>query len=150
IRSYDVQINLVNECDANNNSFWKRILNFGIVNERFKQIPVQVVLEDGITTYAVKTVLSNAIYTDNLNNGTGISVNELDKNLNILENVKAVEKAKSGKATRVDSNPVEVLKNESAGMLLHILFHICFQTGKVPSSLSKNITNPIPKSTKPL
>ena len=66
--------------------------------------------------------------------------------ISLFEVQQAVKAAKTNKASGVDSIPDEVLKNDTAISCLHILFNVCFRTGKIPTELGKCIINPIPKS----
>ena len=59
---------------------------------------------------------------------------------------KPLRRQRLNKASGVDSIPVEVLKNDTAISYLHILFNVCFRTGKIPTEWGKGIINPIPKS----
>ena len=156
---YKTQTELLTTLEDNHDQFWKRIGKIGIASERNNSIPMQVVLEDGSVSDDVKTVLLkwqnefsallnaggdvNNTGTDNTRN---ITDNNLDKCIDILEVKKAVEHAKRGKAAGIDLIPCEVLKNDTAIVVLHILFNVCFQTGQVPHLWSKSIINPIPKS----
>jgi len=40
----------------------------------------------------------------------------------------------------------EFFKNDTAVSFLHILFNVCFNSGKIPSDWGKGVVNPIPKS----
>lgn len=57
-----------------------------------------------------------------------------------------MERAKLNKAAGVDQIPSEVLKNHASVLVLHSLFNVCFETGQVPTTWSRSIINPIPKS----
>ena len=59
---------------------------------------------------------------------------------------RALDKAKKGKAFGVDLIPVDVLKNDTSVLFLQILFNVCFETGRIPTSWGKNIIIPIPKT----
>ena len=66
--------------------------------------------------------------------------------ITVLEVKKAITVAKYNKASGFDAMPVEFLKNDTAIYFLHILFNVCYRTGKIPSDWGKGIINPIPKS----
>ena len=128
------QDELLSHLENDQNKFWKSIGKTGIVVNRNKQIPMQVVLDDGSICEDVKTVLNkwqndfckllnvdtDVQVEDNIVNNTK-NVN-LDKDICILEVVKAVEKAKLGKAAGIDCIPSEVLKNDSSIYVLHCIF----------------------------
>lgn len=69
-----------------------------------------------------------------------------DNMLTLLDVKKAVSSAKCNKASGFGAIPVEVLKKKTAISFLHILFNVCYRTGKIPSEWGKGIINPIPKS----
>ena len=54
-------------------------------------------------------------------------------------------KAKNGKAPGFDEIPVDLLKNETALVMLIDIFNYCFTYGMVPSDWSKGIITPVPK-----
>jgi len=156
---FKTQNELLSNLEENNDQFWKSIGKLGIVSDRNKGIPMQVVLENGTVSDNVKTVLAKwqkdfclLLNTDTVVNNASIgntqtnNNHDLDKDINILEIVKAVETAKRGKAAGIDLIPSEVLKNDTSVLVLHSLFNVCFQTGQIPSLWSKSIINPIPKS----
>lgn len=58
----------------------------------------------------------------------------------------AVRRAKLGKATGIDSIPSEVLKNDTAIMLLHKLIGHVFEKGVVPDEWLKGVISPVFKS----
>ena len=60
--------------------------------------------------------------------------------------MKAVDDAKINKAAGTDCIPTEVLKNNTSVYVLHSLFNVCFETGRIPSMWAKSIISPIPKS----
>ena len=59
---------------------------------------------------------------------------------------KVISKLKNNKACGIDNISYEVLKNNDIHMCLWSLFSKCFQFSCIPSSRSKAIINPIPKS----
>lgn len=70
---------------------------------------------------------------------------EFDSNIFISEVRKAVEMAYRHKASDFDSLPYEVLINDTAISFLHILFNVCYESGKTPTNWEKGAINPIPK-----
>ena len=70
----------------------------------------------------------------------------LDSHFSITEVKNALDKAKRGKAFGVDLIPVDVLQNNTALLFLHVLFNVCFETGRIPSTWGKSIISPIPKT----
>ena len=81
--------------------------------------------------------MSNTAYCSNYMLNGDISIEEVQR---------VVDKAKLNKAVGVDELPNEVLKNPSMLNILHCLFQNCFQYGILPSTWSKSIIKPIPKS----
>lgn len=159
-RSYllKVQNDLLSDLNCDQNQFWKRIGKTGIISDRSKRIPMQVTLNDGSISSDVKIVLQkwqkefssllNVEYNINVDFGNSVDIKNtaLDAEISILEIIKAVHKAKVGKAAGIDLIPSEVLKNDTSIFILHSLFNVCFQSGQVPTLWSKSIINPIPKS----
>ncbi|CAC5419450.1 unnamed protein product [Mytilus coruscus] len=70
---------------------------------------------------------------------------DLNNNITRDEIVKAVEHTKLRKAAGYDEIPSEVLKNESAIDLLHVICNGCFELGKVPEQWTCGVVNPILK-----
>ncbi|CAC5420543.1 unnamed protein product [Mytilus coruscus] len=67
--------------------------------------------------------------------------------ISIEEVKKVVFNSKDGKSPGIDLLHNEVLKNNGVISVLHKLFQLCFETGKVPSIWGKAIIHPIPKVT---
>jgi hypothetical protein len=146
--------------ENNHEQFWKNIGKIGIFNERNKSIPMQIVLDNGAISDDVKMVLlkwrhdfgnllnagGGAIVAERFDGVKNVSDADLDLDIDIIEVAKAMENAKIGKAAGIDLIPSDVLKNEASLFVLHSLFNVCFQTGRIPSLWSKSIINPIPKS----
>jgi hypothetical protein len=78
-------------------------------------------------------------------NDISTSESTFENNISVLEVIKAVEKSKRNKAPGFDNIPYEVYKNDIAISFLHILFNVCYQSGKTPSDWGKGVLNPIPK-----
>ena len=121
---YKLQCDLLTDLEGDQKEFWKKIGKVGIVSDRKKSIPMQVVLDDGSITNDVKIVLvkwqkefsnllnvENNIHMNVSNNASAPNVNnDLDAGISITEIVKAVENAKRGKAAGIDCIPSEALK----------------------------------------
>ena len=59
---------------------------------------------------------------------------------------KAIYKSKNNKAPGLDSLTYEVLKNYTTVLALTKLFNFCFDRGIIPTTWSRGLINPIPKS----
>ncbi|XP_045215299.2 uncharacterized protein LOC123565496 [Mercenaria mercenaria] len=70
----------------------------------------------------------------------------LNNNISVQEVRKAIFKAKSGKSLGFDGFPYEIFKNDTFVSYLHVLFNVCFNSGKISSDWGKCIVNPTPKS----
>ena len=70
----------------------------------------------------------------------------LNSPITLYEVAEAVGLAHNAKAPGFDSIPVEVLKNTVMVSALHDMFSYCFAEGVIPSSWSKTVICPIPKS----
>lgn len=68
------------------------------------------------------------------------------KNISIFEVEKAIKIAKNDKASGLDSIPYEIFRNNTCVHILHRVFNVCYETGKIPRDWGKGIINPIPKS----
>ena len=66
--------------------------------------------------------------------------------ITIIDIYSALSHSKNGKAIGVDGIPVEVLRNRFAIQFMLYIFNECFRRGTIPSSWSKSIINPIPKT----
>ena len=154
--------------------YWKYIGSLGVKQERSVHIPWEVSLEDGTVTNDRDLVLGKwRSDFESLHNPeidvepqdtpppdgisgqqppTGGNTDQPAEHMEILESditrlevLKALFKAKSGKAIGYDGIPTEVLRNDTAISYLHTLFNKCFQSGLAPAIWSKGIINPIPK-----
>ncbi len=70
----------------------------------------------------------------------------LNENILFAEISRAVNRLKSGKAVGCDGIPNEVLRSPSLNQALHKLYTFCFKNGMTPTSWSKSVISPIPKS----
>ena len=143
--------------------FWKRIGELGVAQNRKKNIPWEVVLEDGTIVTDKQKVLSywESKFKDLYNPESGVGSNDnvnqdipqrdvVDNRMNDIitwqEILYALLKAKDGKSPGFDEIPTEVLRNETAKRYLLVLFNKCFESGIVPSAWAYGIVNPIPKN----
>jgi len=167
-RSYwvSVQNELLSNCENNQQEFWKTIGKVGIGFSKKRNIPMEIVNEDGSVNRNIDDVLqkwkndfSNLFVrgqardqscpSTSVRGDSGVfthDTNNLNLNISILEVKKAVDKANSGKACGIDGLPIEILKNECMVSALHILFNVCFNTGVIPAEWGKVIITPIPKA----
>ena len=149
---------MLHELNTNQTQFWKTLGKTGIKNVKNDQIPQEVVLDDGSVSRDLNVVLQKweQEFKGLLNSVCKTSiVTETESNSNcycfedvisVFEVKKVIDAAKCGKAHGIDNIPADVLKNSSSISFIHSLFNVCFKTGKIPSIWSKNIINPIPKS----
>ena len=166
---YNQQVDLATLCDQDQVNFWKKIGKIGIVQERKRRIPLEIVRPDGSVctdTDAVKqkwqadfcTLLNPVAAIDRVPDtelpAYPIPVNEsedLNVDISYDEVVEALKKVKSGKAVGIDKLPVEALKNATCAMFMTHLFNACFKSNCVPEIWGKGIISPIVKdSTKDL
>ena len=150
---------------SNSRSFWKDIGKIGIGSERLKRIPFEVNQSDGSVSTNPEVVLhkwetdfktllnpgaseSNLLGDDSNNDQLHDNVDNsiFNEMIHVDEVVKCIVNAKLGKAPGYDEIPNELLKNDSALLMLHSLYNRCFAYGQVPSAWSKCIITPIPKS----
>ena len=152
-----------NECNVDQNRFWKSIGKIGVHNAKVDNIPMEVINQDGSTSTCTIDVLNKwkHDFSSLLNGNVQSSANEeipssasvrdqdvsfFEQNISILEVKNAVEGARQGKACGVDQIPSEVLKNDVTVCFLHVLFNICFNKGLVPGIWGKCVIKLIPKS----
>ena len=119
---------LDNVNDKNQNQFWKNIGHIGIINDRKKLIPMEVLLDQNCLSTDTKDVLakwknefSNLLTSASKNINVVDPGNQfsrtddiLDAHFSILEVKNALDKAKKGKAFGVDLIPVDVLNNDTS------------------------------------
>jgi exonuclease III len=173
-RSYNrgQMLKIEDVCTANPNEFWSHIKNLGPFKKN--NIPMEVYSQDNEIICDVKSVL-DTWKTDfsNLYNESTRECNEgfekeqkdyvqmkeermldplyqseqtMNSDLTLDEVKNAVYKTKNKKAVGVDVLPNEVLKNNSIVVILHALFQLCFDTGKIPRIWRRAIIKPLPKS----
>ena len=85
----------------------------------------------------------NRIREDNMSNDDNAALNEdftFDKVKSLINH------AKSGKTPGIDGLINDVVKNDISTRLLQQLFNTCLRTKLIPTSWSKGIISPIPKS----
>ncbi|XP_053405160.1 uncharacterized protein LOC128558904 [Mercenaria mercenaria] len=159
---YNMQQELLTECNVDNTKFWKSNGKVGVWHCKKQSIPNEVVLNNGNISCSLSDVLhkwqsdfSSLFHNDNVSNfaanvnGTRSSDVFLPFNepISILEVKKRpLIKLNTVKLRVLDNIPSEVLKNNTAILFLHSLFSICFSNGIVPTIWGKSIINPIPKS----
>ena len=169
---HEMQNQLLFKHKRSPNAFWKEIGRLGARNNTSQSIPMEVVLDDGSISNAPDAVLSkwadaytglpNPESCNNNNNNTDHIVNDfllndtgvdnvdntpmLNTPITLYEVAEAVGLAHNSKAPGFDNIPVEVLKNPVMVSALHDMFSYCFTEGVIPSSWSKTVICPIPKS----
>ena len=158
---YKMQADLLEGVQCNPNEFWKTIGKVGIGCK--KKIPMEVVTENGSISNDLEDVLSkwetsfsqlytskstsnssNPVITRNVIENTNEKM--FDEPISIFEVQQAVKDAKLNKASGIDNIPVEVLKNDRAISILHVLYNVVFTEGIIPSEWGESVINPIPKS----
>ncbi len=143
--------------------FWKRIGKLGVASEREKNIPWEIVNDDGTVSHDQGEVLqkwasdfSQLLNPANDANGD-MDVNHSAARQNVIEAgindpitrqelLRMLVKAKNGKSSGYDEIPTEVLRNDAAKEYMLKLFNMCFHNGIVPSMWLYGIVSPIPKN----
>ncbi|XP_060597913.1 uncharacterized protein LOC132751716 [Ruditapes philippinarum] len=157
---YNLQKDILNECNVDRSSFWKSVGRIGITQANKKIIPDEVVLADGSVSADPSDVLLKwKIEFSNLFNNPNVSCDNrynivngdydtlsFNSDMSVLEVKKVIDEGKLGKANGIDGIPTEALKNDTAVMFMHALFNVCFKSGTIPNIWGKNVINPIPKS----
>ena len=161
---FNLQRDLVNECNFDNNSFWKSIGRVEIGQTQKRRIPMEkgtsrqrsgkgairteVVMEDGRVSRETTDVLdkwrrdfssllncqNDRFFHNNFGQYSGPSEPLFDIHISILEVKKAIDTAKKGKACGIDAIPVEVLCNVTSVSVLHI-FYLMYVSTKASSHL---------------
>ncbi|MES9881007.1 MAG: reverse transcriptase family protein [Sedimenticola sp.] len=153
-------------------SFWKEIGKIGIQNDRKRDIPMEVIDQDGNVSNDVDVVLSRwksdyaSLYNDSdtsdhfddahlqriksdLHHSAIPSANRDVTELNCPITLKEVEtsvlKAKVKGAPGLDNVSASVLRNRSCITALHKIISYCFQSGTVPADWARGLIKPIPK-----
>ena len=161
---FTMQQELMSEAENNSTEFWKSIGRVGIARSRTNVIPFEVKTDDGSISTDSSVVLEkwrSSFYnlfnphTADLNIPQHLHLNNVDADPNdrlsynagitIDEVRKAVNSTKRGKACGFDNMYAEFFKNDTAICFLHVLFNVCFSTGKIPTDWGKGVINPIPK-----
>ena len=71
-------------------------------------------------------------------------VPEFSENISIFKIEKAIKKTKNNKACGLDILTYEIFRKITCMHILHRVFNVCYETGKVPRYCGKGIINPIP------
>ncbi|XP_053391507.1 uncharacterized protein LOC128554275 [Mercenaria mercenaria] len=168
-RSYWFRLQEDMLCNVENDQgkFWKSIGKVGVAYDKEKNIPLEIVNEDGSydrnpdhvlqhwkkcfeSLHAVLPPTNNSVENFDINSinygSDDTDRSDLNSNISILEVDRAVSKAGKNKACGIDGIPYEMYKNRVAITVLHRLFNVCFETGKIPTDWGKGMINPIPKS----
>ena len=163
----DLQNEMVDKLNNDQQQFWRDIGKLGVAQSKNKQIPMEVVDQEGNANCSINVVLdkwkqdfsslyncsfidndSSDIHCSNMYAPAGLerSVAELNRNISIFEVKQALTNANRGKACGTDEIPSDVLNNDISIAFIHVLMNVCFTSGSVPAEWSKGIINPIPKS----
>ena len=154
------QIEIENLETSDQKAFWKQIGKIGIGQERKKDIPNEVKLENGEISNNIEDVLRvwktnfENLLNRNHNDSTNIpdtpieqsNYDYFDNEISIEEIKAAIRNLKSNKAIGIDELPAEVLRCDNLLSTLHTLFNKCFVNGIIPTAWKQGIINPIPKS----
>ena len=73
---------------------------------------------------------------------------ELNEVIDIGEIARVLKNAKNNKSAGLDQIPYEIWKNPKLLTIIHKLFQLCLDIGKIPSPWNQAIISPIPKSNK--
>ena len=127
-----------------NSEFWKTMGNVGISKHKHKNIPWEVILQDGSVSTNRDDVLQvwKSAFEQLLN------TSEVNNEITIQEVRLALMRANQGKALGDDGIPVEVLHSNACVSYLVRLFNSCFQSASVPDVWSRGIITPILKNAK--
>jgi len=147
---FQMQNNLLNECEMNHAEIRKSIGKIGVHYSGIKLIPEEVVLDDGSVSTSIQQVLNrwksdfSSLFErrphTNVNvDNSDLEGNVVDSSFNeiiLLQDVKkAIFKSKMGKAYGVDGIPSEVLHNDAVIYFLHVLFNLCFDKKRYSFSM---------------
>ena len=166
-RLYDVE---------NPRDFWTQIGRIGMSNERKTSIPIEVLVDDTVSTDYEHVMRKwkndyDCLYnSDNSNSDFDnrhlreVTNSIADPNNNVFpkpdcsslngpitydEVYKAVYRAKLRKASGIDNIPSEILRNECCVGLLFKIISFCFEHGCIPSEWAKGVIKPLPKGDDP-
>ena len=157
------QLELENLITTSQNNLWKKIGKISRGQERRREIPMEILLDNGTVCKDIDMVLERwKSSCENLLNPIGevscpnkvnhlvpIESNpELDMNASITreEVIKAMKAMKNNKSAGIDNLPVEVIKNNRLADLLTVLFKKCFDLGITPDIWKQSIVSLVPKS----
>ena len=164
---FEMQNEMVSNAENNPNDFWKTIGRTGVRDNRKREIPMEIVNDNGEIITDSNAVLKKweTSFSALLNPAPNQEINW--QNIDVMQNVdntvdesglfadhftlsevrKAIYSIKHNRAVGVDEIPGEVLKNDSTVTFLHKLFNACYRSGKVPDIWGKSLICPIPKCT---
>ena len=145
----------------NQTMFWKEIGKIGVGQERRKNMPFDILRQDGSVSSDVTEVLGkrqsdfesllNPIESTNtpglLNAYTQTNENipgYLQDRIQMSEIEAVLKRMKSNKATGIDEIPMEVLQSRNIRQTLCDLFNKC-SLGKIPNMWKMGIFTPVPK-----
>jgi len=159
------QTDLMNTCNDRTN-FWKTIGKVGVGNERKRNIPMEVVTEDGSVKTDLDSVLNKwklhfetLFESSNTNSATAADDNtsdppppnaqtsDLNSGISILDVREAVLSLNMNKSVGDDGIPAEIMMTDSCIHFLHRLFCVCFETGTIPKAWEYGLITPIHKDT---
>ncbi len=167
------EISTLNTSDPR--KFWQKVKSLG-PNLQKKDIPMEVVLDDGTVSHNLSDVLQkwksdyetlfddkisddfdgsflHAVQQENEEKERNMISDEgmphvMNEPISLQEVSKVVKLAKTNKAAGCDGLPNEVFKNDSSIQMLHKLYNHCFTSGLIPSVWKKALIKPIPKGSK--
>ena len=149
--------------------FWKEIGKLSLANDRKMRIPMEIVDQDGKSSYNTDEILSRwkMDYSDLLNSENDnnfdnvhyenvqqqlrgnnvpknniLNVDSLNQDITYQEVYEAVYRAKLRKAAGFDGIPSEVLRYDICIELLHTIISYCFKNGEVPTEWTKGLLTP--------
>ena len=161
------QDELIQLHEQESREFWKYIGKLGTRKERKFDID-DLVDEDGQPIYDEDAKLerwkryfdgllnsnatSDTVFNYNVNHINppdevinNLQQHVLNRHISVDEVMRAVQRAKNGKAAGYDEITIEILKDPAIFNMLCILFNNCFDSGLVPTQWKKGIITPIHK-----
>ena len=160
----ETQQELLQTCNTGNTGdFWKIIGKIGMGSGRNKDIPLEIVQEDGTITSSLNKVSNKwqtsfeELFTDNslhgielneidaTDTGSGEDTQFLNSSISIVEVAKTIKSFNKNKSPGYDEIPVEVLQSDSCINFLHRLFCTCFESRKISKSWSYGVITPVLK-----
>ena len=168
-------IEIDNSCLTNPNHFWEEIKKLGpkrknniimetydkdgqivcdkesvlnIWKSSFESLFQNKDIDESLESKVRARILDDSIYLNQLRMVDPLyeEISNLNRNIELEEVKKAVDKSKRRKAVGIDMLPNEVIKNAKVTELLHKLFQYCMDSGLVPEQWTMAIIKPIPKS----